>query len=41
MMLQGQLAISALQFRFCNGAAYPQYFVIIAFCVCGQNWRLS
>ena len=37
MVLQGELAISALQFYFGDCAGDAQYFVIIAFCVRGQN----
>ena len=37
MPLHGKLAIRALQFLFSDGAGYPQYLVVIAFCVCGQN----
>src|SRR5271155_702093 len=41
MPLHGKFAISALQFNFAYRAAHPKHFVIIAFCVCGQNRRLS
>ena len=41
MPLHGQLAISTLQLNFGYGAADAQHFVIVAFCVRGQNWRLS
>jgi hypothetical protein len=37
MVLQGELAISALQFYFGNCASHTQYFIKIAFCVRGQN----
>jgi hypothetical protein len=40
MVLQSKLAISALQFDFGDGAAYPQHFVVIAFCICSQNMPL-
>jgi hypothetical protein len=36
-VLQGQLAVSALQFLLGTGACHTQYFVIIAFCVGRQN----
>ena len=41
MVLHGKLAISALQLLIAYRAAHRQYFVIIAFCVCGQNRRPS
>ncbi len=41
MVLHGKLAISALQFLIAYRTAHRQYFVIIAFCVRGQNRRLS
>jgi hypothetical protein len=37
MVLQGELAISALQFYFGNCASHTQYFIKVAFCVRGQN----
>jgi hypothetical protein len=37
MVLHGELAVRALQFNFGDGAADAQHFVIIAFCVRGQN----
>ena len=41
MVLQGELAISALQFYFGNCASHTQYFIKVAFCVRGQNETLS
>src|SRR5271168_5209930 len=41
MVLHGELAISALQLHFAHGTAHSKHFVIIAFCVRGQNRRLS
>jgi hypothetical protein len=41
MPLHGQLAISALQFNVSHRTAHAKHFVIIAFCVRGQNRRLS
>ena len=41
MPLHGKFAISALQFNFAYSAGHPKHFVVIAFCVCGQNRRLS
>src|SRR5580692_4659674 len=41
MVLHGKLAISALQFLIAHRTGHRQYFVIIAFCVRGQNRRLS
>jgi hypothetical protein len=37
MELQRQLSICALQFDFRDGAANTQHFVVVAFCVRGQN----
>ena len=37
MLLHGELAVSALQFNFGYRAAYAKHFVIVAFCVRGQN----
>src|SRR5580658_453978 len=41
MVLHGELAISALEFHLARRTAHRQYFVIIAFCVRGQNRHLS
>ena len=41
MPLHGELAVSALEFDFSYRAAHAQHFVIIAFCVRGQNKNLS
>jgi hypothetical protein len=41
MPLHGELAIRALELNFGDGAADAKHFVVIAFCVRGQNWRLS
>jgi hypothetical protein len=41
MKLQRELPISALELDFGNGAAHSQNFVIIAFCVRGQNKPFS
>ena len=37
MVLHGELPVSALQFLIADRAGHRQHFVIIAFCVCGQN----
>jgi hypothetical protein len=37
MPLHGQLPVGALQFNFGYRAAYAKHFVIVAFCVRGQN----
>ena len=39
MVLHGKLSVSALQLHFAHLAAYAKHFVIIAFCVRGQNRR--
>ena len=41
MVLHRELAICAFQFLIAYGAAHGQYFVIVAFCVRGQNKNLS
>jgi hypothetical protein len=37
MVLHGELAIGALEFNFGDGAGDAEHFVIVAFCVRGQN----
>jgi hypothetical protein len=37
MMLHGELPVRALKFHFGHGTADAKHFVIIAFCVRGQN----
>ena len=37
MKLQRELAIGALEFQLRDGAGHAQHFVVIAFCVRGQN----
>jgi hypothetical protein len=37
MVLQRELAIGALEFDLSDGAAYAQHFVVVTFCVRGQN----
>src|SRR3984893_12123133 len=37
MQLQSKLAVGALQLRFCHRPAHTEDFVIVTFCVCGQN----
>jgi hypothetical protein len=39
MVLHGELPVSALQLHFGDRAAYSKHFVIIAFCVRGQDRR--
>jgi hypothetical protein len=41
MVLHGELPVSALQFNLGRRPGNRQHFVIIAFCVCGQNKYLS
>jgi hypothetical protein len=41
MPLHGELAVGALQFLIGDCAGYREDFVIIAFCVCGQDKNLS
>ena len=41
MILQRQLAVDALELDFRNGAAHAQNFVVVAFCVRGQNKPFS
>src|SRR5260370_40981602 len=37
MQLQSKFAVGALQLRFCHRPAHTEDFVIVTFCVCGQN----
>ena len=41
MVLQRQLAIGALEFDLGDRAGHAQHFVVIAFCVRGQDKNLS